>query len=205
MKMARSAVRRFKIIGLLIAAVVIIIILFVCHTQSIDNNPRYHALMEAIDRNDLVAVKSQIKSGTNPNDFPPQNGDEDDIAPLCAAVSDQHIEMVTLLLNCGSNVDMMDGWNSTPLEIASRNEDVPMIKLLLSHGAKVNDQSDGGSWALWGAAIENKPNAVRLLLSHGANPNTREDTSIPNQTLLSAVRDFHYTAIADLLKRAGAK
>ncbi len=197
--------RYFKIIGLLLIASVVIIILFVCHTRSIDKYPRYHALMEAIERNDLAAVTSQIKSGTNPNDFPPTNLDEDDIAPLCAAVSGQKIKMVNLLLNGGADVNIMDGWNTTPLELAGENDDIAMMKLLLSHGAKISDQGDGGSWALWGVAMANKPDAVQLLLSHGANPNTREHTSIPNQTLLSAVEQFHYWAVADLLKKAGAK
>lgn len=203
--------RHSNVIRLLIAAVVVCgacvcgaCIIFKGHTAA-DAYPRYHALMDAIDRNDLAAVKSQIKNGTNPNDFPPMNNDEDDIAPLCAAVSGKQLGMVKLLLHCGTQIEVIDGWNQTPLGIASSDNNIPMMKLLISHGAKVNDQLDGGSSPLWNAATSNSLSAVQLLLTHGANPNTKEHTDIPNDPLLSVVNGFHYAAVADLLKKAGAK
>ena len=73
-------------------------------------------------------------------------------SPLHVAVTRQHIEVFTLLLEHYANVNAKDGHNRTPLHIASsikshNQEDV--IQILLSYGADINAVDDSNKVPLY--------------------------------------------------------
>lgn len=91
-----------------------------------------------------------------------------DETALHAACFNGHVNVVSLLVNNGANIDEVI-WNGyTPL-MTTGSTDVAAV--LISHGANVNAISTkDGRTALHVAAMRNNPELVQLLLIHGANP-----------------------------------
>lgn len=85
------------------------------------------------------------------------------------AVEKENMELVTLLINAGSNVNAPAAWNSgaTALQIASMQGSVLMIEYLVSQGADpyASAAARHGRTALQGAAEHGRKDAVELLLA----------------------------------------
>lgn len=83
------------------------------------------------------------------------------------------IDLITILLRHGSNVNAKKINNVTPLIACAYHHDYPrVIKLLLDHNATIETQeSSWGNTALHSAAWSNHIETVKVLLAHGANKN----------------------------------
>ncbi|VAW74041.1 hypothetical protein MNBD_GAMMA12-2727 [hydrothermal vent metagenome] len=154
-------------------------------------------LQHAASQGDLVAVKLQLKKS------PDLNGrDRLGMTALDWSSRLGHIQMATLLLKQGADVDAISGGGTALVHAASRGH-IAMVKLLLKHGAKVNvnPSRKGSSAALIVAVRSNKMEVVNLLLSHKANVNTKGHKGVTALILASAKG---YLAIVKNLLRAGA-
>jgi ankyrin repeat protein len=112
---------------------------------------------------DLLGVKAIIKQRpkilfeTNKNGF----------TILHLAATEDEIEIQTILIQAGANVNAKNKYGATPLHMASHPE---FAELLLRSGADVNSLAADGETPLHSIAVERDKNDVfEVLLKFGAN------------------------------------
>ncbi len=109
------------------------------------------------------------------------------------------VEMVTLLLKNGAEVDVTDQHGDTAAMIALNDRNMPLFRLLVESGAHVNHK--GKCESLLAAAVRMQlPEAVQLLLEHGAEI-TRDSEGRP---LLHLAVLMNNPEIVNLLLEHGA-
>ncbi|KAK5106681.1 hypothetical protein LTS08_000802 [Lithohypha guttulata] len=116
---------------------------------------------------------------------------------LVAAASNGHLEVVSLLLDHGADIELKGNHELAALIAAARNGKLECVKLLMSRGANVNVVGGLGGTALSMAARDGHTEIVKVLLAAGANIN---DGSF---ALAGAVQGGHYE-VAKLLIDNGA-
>lgn len=89
-------------------------------------------LVDAVDRGDIVTVRSYLENGGTPN---PKNFFESN--PLFVAADRGQEEIVELLLKKGAKVNVYS-MESTPLHQAVAAKNLNIVKMLVEHGAEVN-------------------------------------------------------------------
>jgi ankyrin repeat protein len=125
------------------------------------------------------------------------------------AVMNQHKEMVSRLIELGSNVKARDRYGETALHFAANRQgkgttepNIEIVKLLLNHGADINAVTNDGESVLYLAIMEFRNPIAKYLLDQGALVNPRRPKSkIP---LALAVHWGHDDVITLLFER-GAK
>lgn len=95
--------------------------------------------------------------------------------PLYAAAKVGHLDMVTLLLDRGADINGTGVRGQTPLFIAAREGRMPVVALLLARRADIHARSESGT-ALHGAAGGEEADIVALLLDRGARVDALDDT-----------------------------
>lgn len=93
-----------------------------------------YELVDASEHGDILKVKSLIKSGFNVN----SQVAEWNIAPLHAAASNGHKEIVEILLANGANINIVNKFSCTPIYFAAALGYTEIVKLLLGKGANIN-------------------------------------------------------------------
>ncbi|VUC26305.1 unnamed protein product [Clonostachys rosea] len=88
--------------------------------------------------------------------------------PLCLAAQHGNLEIASLLIQNGANVDISNQVGWTPLHICSKYGHAELAELLIAHGANVNATDSNGETALALASMHDQNAVVRLLISHGA-------------------------------------
>ncbi|VDP94126.1 unnamed protein product [Echinostoma caproni] len=106
----------------------------VCARDADNNTLLHHACIAG----NVDAVKLLIASGLHAN-----VGNVDGHTPLCDAALNGSTEIVSILLNCGVNVDPPSYWGS-PLMYATQNERLGAMKLLIDAGAQLNSPDRTG-------------------------------------------------------------
>ncbi len=125
---------------------------------------RTHSLLHiAVARGDVPAIKEKLAAGV-PIDLLARNG----LAPLHWALT---LEVVTLLLQLGSPVDVRSLEGVTALMLAADGANLDMVSFLLDHGADVDALDQRGGTALHHAAELGNLDILRILLDRGASPN----------------------------------
>lgn len=94
---------------------------------------------------------------------------------IIASAEGKSTEVVELLLNMGSNINVIDDFKRTPLIYASANGQNGIVKCLLDHGANVDIKCDDGFNSLFYACQYDFDYIVKILLESGANPNIVND------------------------------
>lgn len=106
--------------------------------------------------------------------------------PLSTAVAVLDRAIVTMLLQCGADVNIGDELGRSPLMAAIlKLAEIGLLRLLLDAGADANIVDSRGLSPLWATLLDNgNPEIMGLLLEYGA------DASIPyfGKTLLEVVR-----------------
>jgi len=129
--------------------------------------------------------------------------------PLHAASNQGNVEICSLLLDAGSNIDSTDRDGSTPLHLAcgrGNNARIEVASLLLDRSANVNVADNSGCTPLMLACTWAHLNLVSVLLACNANPDGKDDNG-DTAILLISGRDTdasEYWEICNALLKAGA-
>lgn len=149
------------------------------------------SLLEAAIVGNIEEVKANIAVGAPLNAMgkEPAPG----WAPLHAAVSRGHKEIVELLLDAGAEVNLLGSKDDIPLHLAVLWSDEELVRLLLSRGANVNQRTRQGYTALHTAATLPLGDAsgdrlaiTKMLVDAGADLNAKAENGI---TPLQFARD----------------
>ncbi len=134
------------------------------------------ALFEAVQNNDVAAVRRLIKRGADPDTM----NRSDCYTPLNVAIEERHLEIVRVLLEAGATPvkGIVDN-----LEEAIEDKNVELVKLLLSYGADPNGGAPIASRVtrpLMEAARVGSMKIVEVLLAANA------DRTLQNEILQTA-------------------
>ncbi|KAH8163300.1 hypothetical protein CIB48_g4930 [Xylaria polymorpha] len=132
----------------------------------------------------LQCVEVLSNHGANAN---LKNGE---MLPLLAAVDNELIPMVKLLVERGADLELQDARETlrTALSIASTRPNKELLDYLLSVGADVNHIAVGSHSPLLAAAWYGRADNVKTLLNHGADINAVVPTT-PNWAPINAAYD----------------
>jgi len=195
-----------------------------------DSGKQSTALIQAASKNDVAAVDSLLKAGTDPN------GTNDyGATALYAAAANADPAMTAKLLAAGANPNAALLEGETPLMEAALRGNLATVKALLAAGADPNlqEQSGGQTALMWALSqrhsaivdelIRNKADvnlasktgstplmfaaqgdlkSTRLLLAAGARPNTQHPDN--GQTALIIASTMGNTEIVEALLENGA-
>lgn len=154
------------------------------------------ALMNAVNRNDLLAVQQLIAEGADVNEHDAGS----DNYPIIIAAWKGYTAITQLLLAAGARVDVLDGGGATALHAtayAGRPDDA---KLLIDAGIDVNARGPANGYtALHDAIWQNNIQVARYIIE--AEP----DFSIRNhdgETALEMATSRRRTEIKEMILRA---
>lgn len=157
------------------------------------------ALMKAVQKNDVAAVKSLIAQGVNVDELD-ANGD----APLVMAAYKGHTEIVQLLLDAGADVAAVDpSMKATALHAAAYAGRAQAAALLIEFGIDIDRQGPrNGYTALHDAIWQNHIETARVLIDAGANLDLQ---SHDGQSPLEFARSRGQSEIAAMIERRLAR
>lgn len=153
--------------------------------------------VELCEKGTVQGIRIALSNGANPN----ARGGEYGRTALIAAL-DNDLEVLSILLDAGADVNARDNNAVTALMVAS-TENPEAVSLLLEAGADVNAKTGWGMTALMIAASLNKtPEILSLLLNAGADIDARDRNN--STALMFAVLNNPNPDILSFLLNAGA-
>ena len=192
--------------------------------------PGYIDVFDAIEHNDIEAVKRFLDSGVSVSganmhgftplhwaarkgerdaaDFLIQAGaelnacDRDQMTPLHWAARRGHHALAQTLLSHGAELERRDTLGRTPLHYAALQGHTPVAELLISGGASLRCTTVSGRTPLHEAASFGQTDTVRLLLAKGASPEEMEN-DFQATPLHFAAREGHLV-VSRILIESGA-
>lgn len=114
-----------------------------------------------------IAWATEAITGSRSTKVLREASDGDGSKPLHVATRFAPSEMVSLLLDSGSDIDAKDNWGRTSLTNAAILNRLNTVELLLGQGADITVKDVDGKTALHWAAKNNHLEVVRVLLSTG--------------------------------------
>lgn len=154
------------------------------------------ALMEAIDRNDVVMVRRLLDAGADPDQLAGH------FRPLGRAALLGYSQIADLLLKHGANPDLKSKDGNTPLTAAADMNRVDVVRRLVAARPDYTLFDDRGLTALSEAALGDHVEVLRAMLEAGADPN------LPNKrgtTPLSLVAGPGHEKVQALLVKFGGE
>jgi len=159
-----------------------------------DKSPKA-AIIAAVEKDDLPAVKSLLAQHVNPRTWLGNNS-----IILDSAIATGDVAMVKLLVEAGAKIDDYDPvWHDGSLVSAAISEVPEITKILVENGARVNHKGSNNWTALTWAAINNHVEAMRILINHNADIDTRG--SYNRTPLMMAAQRGKVEAMQLLLQR----
>ena len=130
--------------------------------------------------------------------------------PLFAALEQDHVEIMELLLEYGANVDARETTGETVLlKVLSRPQQhnlVKIVKILLKHGADVNARTTGLRSSLHLAEYRGELKVAQMLLDHKPDVNSQDkDGKTPLHILLEYRTNNEGIALNHALFERGAE
>ncbi|MGV8125568.1 MAG: ankyrin repeat domain-containing protein [Candidatus Xenobiia bacterium LiM19] len=156
----------------------------------------YSDIFEAIEKNDLVAVKDFIARGANINARNNRSS-----TPLHFAAFYSNSTMVELLAAHGAAIDAENNEGLTPLYFSVQEGKKKVVEFLLSKGAEINTKAKNGWAPLHVSASKGHKAISEMLIARGADINARNDKGA---TALSLAEMARHREIVELLRRRGA-
>jgi len=156
----------------------------------------YNDIIEAIEKNDLVAVKDFIARGVDINGRNNRSS-----TPLHFAAFYSNSTMVELLVAHGAAIDAENNEGLTPLYFSVQEGKRKVVEYLLSRGAEINTKAKNGWTPLHVASSKGHKAIAELLIARGAEVNARNDRGA---TALSLAETARHREITELLRRHGA-
>lgn len=120
-------------------------------------------LGDAINAGDLAQVTALIAAGANVN-----KGDMFG-APLHMAVARGNVDIVTVLLDAGADIEAKGTNGAHPLHLAALADRPEVARLLIAHGAQLESRDNNGMTPLLIAASNGKLGVTQVLLDAGAD------------------------------------
>lgn len=140
--------------------------LIIRNTSSEITCNRTQLLHSACKEGDIeVLVVPLIKFGANVNAV----GYNGLVTALCLASITGNIELAKLLIECGANVNRINGLRATPLHWVCITGKIKLAKLLIEHGACVNAMGSYRETALHYTCVEGHIKVAKLLVEKGGN------------------------------------
>jgi ankyrin repeat protein len=119
-------------------------------------------LLNAIEQNDIVAVSSLIASGAvNVNDK---------LLPLHRATEHGHVELMTLLLDAGADINAADWNHRTACHVAIFNNQFDALKLLVERSANLGVVCRANISLLKAASLYARNSRIAILLLDAGAP-----------------------------------
>jgi hypothetical protein len=109
---------------------------------------------------------------------------------LILAVNFDFIEIVTLLLNNGADVNLFDNDGETALTRASFFGRRSIVDILVRHGADINHRTNSGSSAITLSGFNNDVDLIKILIKGGANINDSDKTKTTALMIATAWDNF---------------
>jgi len=150
------------------------------------------SLLKAVADDDLEAVKSLLDKNANPN-----IAKDDDSHSVLHIV--RSVEIATLLINQGADINAQNRKLWTPLHLAADKHDTEMVKLLIDNHADINAQNAQLWTPLHIAAHTNDTAIMQLLIDNHADVNKPDDWLW--RPLNVAVQSAHKAAMELLIQR----
>jgi ankyrin repeat protein len=145
----------------------------ISHAYDYKNSPE-HALITAIQSNNVASVTSQLKSGINPNFNAPGNDYPhriDQPTPLMLATLVKNRELVNVLLSHKANVNAINPQKNSALICAASVGAVQIAHDLIKAGAELNHANELIMTPLVVAIVKDQREMVQLLIDNGADIN----------------------------------
>lgn len=124
------------------------------------------------------------------------------VALFFNAVERKNFTEIQRLLDSGTNVDIRNEYEDTPLMFAAGTGRLEAVKFLLDRGADVNARNDWEHTSLLLAANNGHAKVVRLLLASGADITAQDKDG--DTALDSAIRENHGSIVKLLMSPAAA-
>jgi ankyrin repeat protein len=151
-------------------------------------------LVDAVKNRDPAEVRALIEQRIDVN-----APEADGATPLHWAAHRDELEIATLLIRAGAQLDAANELGVTPLMLACTNGSTPMVSTLLGAGASPNLARPSGETPLMLAARTGNTEIVTALLERGADANAHE-TSEYQTALMWAVSEHHLKTVKALLE-----
>ncbi len=141
-------------------------------------------------------TETAFVDGDEENNY--ENEFDDDLVPFLRAVRSGDYSAVQRMIEKGSDVNLIQRGEGTPLTMAIKHEEHRITKLLLEKGADPNLGTDSDGYPLWMASRKGDIALVKMLLEAGADVNTkfRGDGS----ALIQACKQGHVKMVQFLIE-----
>lgn len=133
---------------------------------------------ESFERMVRLGKIEQIRKSLENGTLSPHHTSSDEKTMLMLAAEEGHIEIVRLLLDKGTKINVRDKGGATALTYAAYENKSGVVKLLLERGADPNLPGSHGRTALFFAACKGYVDIVKDLIAKGANVNARDEKGI---------------------------
>ena len=123
-------------------------------------------LYKIVKTNKISSIAKVIEEGALVNDPVSSNG----MTALHHAASKGNSDGVTILIDNGADVNLLDNTDRTALHFAAADgTSVEAVETLINAGADINAKTTGGDTPLMKAAIFNQAEVVEVLMDKGAS------------------------------------
>jgi ankyrin repeat protein len=168
-------------------------------------------VQHGISRNMLDIIQYLLEKGADINGKSPEEGN----TPLITAIGTimnswgpgraeriaVGIELLTLLINAGADVNIKNSYDESALHKAIRVRSPEVADFLIKHGADVNLDIDTMNNLIFTACMNGRADILQLLLAAGADLNRAQEQNIP-PLVIAVYKNF--VDVIGILMKAGA-
>lgn len=158
----------------------------------------YSSLELAVRHENIEIAEFLIKNGIDVNTVEEDFGH----SPLYkAAITNNDLHMVKLLVENGANINQKDKYGESILYEATAYENIEIVKFLVDNGVDVNIQNNDGCTALHNAIYSERMDIAKILVDAGADVNLQDkDGNTPANILLKYyLMDENYLELFEIL------